>query len=774
MKIRLKVKHLVLFVLLPLSLLAIVAVTLPFSRSGTGNPALTASTAKDDRIKLLNTLNGSTGSKRMELIRTKIIEPGNLDTSYSFNVYIGASMTQSSQSENEEIHSPLLPGDRIKFLQEYIMQGPADYSMLNAVKQLLYEYDVIGTMDDEADQALAAAVERISSSSSLAKELTLIRVERALNSGNFTAADDLLKQADSPVQNNDLEMDARTAWLSGRLLFAQGKSREALTLVTTALEQYRVGWKELKKEYGGDELQSIHSGESGNGSSAEAFEQGTTDSDIRLIALRTALQSAVDMGIHTPATLQGTLTKSDGTPVSRAGIFLRAESEVHHSVMRNTEPYQIVTDESGHYQFSGVIPGFYQLQIGVSFAQIDSWAWPVQSDDWLEIKPGDDLTENIVLQPLLELKSPVNSQVVTGSSVKFEWEPVKTAAYYNLSGTVNIEDGSFTTIVRQNIKDNKVSIPAEELYDAGGFSISGGADDWKTIQPSSLLGFADPEGRFSWTIDAFDEQGKLLTRSNGYRLNDDTVGNLPFFYYKSRTLTAADKLVKNKKPEQALQAYRRDYAANPKDAHALKMLTHLLRAKASYAKDKQAEDATIPLLIQLVQLRPDANFTFSLVDHYFDHADWVNYNKYYSMYNELIQEKPSSYEMAIHATALMFQGQLAEARKQFAVALEEDLSHRFIGSYLAAELAAGQPLTSVLELAKRYPEHGYRTSGYRWPLLILKLQSEREKQPEVFDKLLHEKLASYVAGESEALQQWTKEGEPSALKNFMKAVLEVS
>lgn len=105
-------------------------------------------------------------------------------------------MTQSSQSENEEPHSPLLPGDRIKFLQEYIRQGPADYSMLNAVKQLLYEYDVIGTMDDEADKALAAAVERISSNSSLAKELTLIRAERALNSGNFTAAEDLLKQAD--------------------------------------------------------------------------------------------------------------------------------------------------------------------------------------------------------------------------------------------------------------------------------------------------------------------------------------------------------------------------------------------------------------------------------------------------------------------------------------------------------------------------------------------------------------------------------------------------
>lgn len=780
MRVRLKVKHLVLFVLLPLSLLAIMAVVLPSSIARSTEPDLSEALREASRDELLANLEMSKGSKRMELIRTEVLYPGN--SLYQFNAYIGPSMSHWSESENEEAPSPLLPEDRVRLLREYISEGPVDHTLVSAVKQLIYELEVHRGGND-ADLVLSEASSRISSRTATSQELQLLQAERALNAGDYAAAHKLLlpelaeAQADIAGSYQSTELAARAAWLKGRLLFAEGKSGEALTLVKSALESYREKWKNLKLDWASDEPQQEGGGESSPGHITEQPERGDTDAENQLIALRRALESAVDMGLTAPATVEGTLTKSDGTPVARAGIFLREESELYHSVNYGSEPYQIVTDESGHFQFNGVLPGFYQLEIGVSFEQIDGWAWPVQSDDWIEIKPGDDLTENIILQPLLELKSPVNSQVVTGSSVEFEWEAVKGAAYYTLNGTVSSEGNFLTTAIRQNIKDNKVSIPAEALYDAGGFSTSSSGNGWQSIDPASLLRFADSENRFSWTIEAFDEQGKLLTRSNGYRLNEETVGNLPFFYYKSRTLTAADQLVKDKKLEQALEAYRRDYTADPQDAHALKMLTHLLTAKASYTNDIQAMNATIPLLIKLAELRPNANYAFSLIDHYFEQSDWVNYNKYYSQYNELSLEEPSSYVRSIHATALMFQGQLAEAREQFSIALEEDDSHRFIGSYLAAELAAGEPLSSVLELAKRYPEHGYETSGYQWQKLISGLQSERAVQPEAFDSLMREKLEAYLkdgTGGSEELLEWTRTGEPSALKNFMKAVLEVS
>ncbi|WP_198536649.1 hypothetical protein, partial [Paenibacillus sp. DMB5] len=241
MKIRIKVKHLVLFLLLPLTLLTAFVLTRP-SAGDDLSPAQQASA--DARTVLLQKLAASSGSARMLLIRKTVVEPANAYPTYWYNVYAGGSMSQVNQIGEDEEISPLLPSDRIKLLEEYIQEGPADYSLRNAVKQLVYEYDAAGNAGDQADQAIAAAAQRVSSKSSAARELTLLRAERALNAGRFIQAGQLLEQAEFSVQYNESELDARAAWLQGRLLFTQGKGREALTLVNSALEEYRKIWAE--------------------------------------------------------------------------------------------------------------------------------------------------------------------------------------------------------------------------------------------------------------------------------------------------------------------------------------------------------------------------------------------------------------------------------------------------------------------------------------------------------------------------------------------------
>ncbi|MEI2394277.1 carboxypeptidase-like regulatory domain-containing protein [Paenibacillus phytohabitans] len=786
MKIRIKVKQLVLFVLLPLTLLILLPGVLQQAAAPSVQPATsaTADTGAKARQELLNTLNSSTGSKRMTLIRTRIIEPGNARPPYQYNVYIGSSSSQWSQNNNEEPPSLLLPGDKLRFLREYMLEGPIDRYLLTAAKQLVYEYDVLGTGSD-GDKVLTEAIARISSKSSLARELLLLQAQRALSAGNWAAAKVLLVQADSPGHYGEEESDARSAWLSARLLFAEGDSSGALKLINNGLENYQEvrdrKYQEMNDGSGGDSQDSKDfQGSTGDSASApESFtaasqflEEPHSESERQLLLMQNALLSAAEAGNSAPATLSGTLTYSDGTPVSRAGIFLRPESEVNHSVLYGSEPYEIVTDAQGRFSFSGVIPGYYQLFLGLSFEQIDGWTWPVQADDWIEINPNDRLTHNIDLQPLLELKSPVNSQILTGDSVEFEWETVRNAASYSLSGTVSAECSTFSYVIRQHITGNKISIPVTELYSSGGFSTSSSGEGWESVEPSSLLGFADPSGRFSWSIEAYDESGRVITRSNGYRLNEDTVGNLPFFYLQSRSLTAADQLVKAQKLEQSLEAYRHDYAGDPQDDHALKMLVHLMTAKASYTKDKSLEAATIPLLVKLVELRPTADYVFNLAHYYYEQSDWKSYNHYYSWFLELRDQKPHSYDQGINATALMYQGKLDEARRQFVASLEEDGSHRFTGSYLAAELAAGQPLDAVLKLAQRYPQHSPGSSPVNWAKLITLMKAERTGQPELFDRELEQMLKLYTA-RSGKLREWTRESGDSALKTFMKAVLEV-
>ncbi|NOU79573.1 hypothetical protein GC101_11870 [Paenibacillus sp. LMG 31459] len=780
MKIRIKVKQLVLFVLLPLALLILLPGVLQQAAAPSVQPATsaTADTGALAREMLLSQLDTSSGSKRMTLIRTKIIEPGNWIQPYDFNVYIGSSSSQWSQNNNEETPLPLLPADKLRFLREYVLEGPIDGYLLTAAKQLVYEYDALGAGGD-GDKVLTEAIARMSSKSTLARELLLLQAQRALSAGNWAAAKVLLMQADSPGHYGEEELDARSAWLGARLLFAEGKCSEAQELVNNSLKSYKESRDEKYHEVNeGNDLSPQGSTEqpSSAPNSLEAASENmgvpTSEMQRQLLALQTALTAAADSGNFAPATVSGTLTYSDGTPVSRAGIFLRTESEVSHSVLYGSEPYEIVTDAQGRYSFSGVIPGYYQIFLGLSFEQIDGWTWPVQTDDWIEIKPNDRLTNNIILQPLLELKSPVNSQILTGDSVEFEWETVRNATSYTLSGTVSAEGSSFSYVIRQHITGNKISIPVTELYSSGGFSTSSSGEGWESVEPSSLLGFADPSGRFSWSIEAYDESGQVITRSNGYRLNEDNVGNLPFFYLQSRSLTAADQLVKAQKLEQALEAYRHDYAGDPQDDHALKMLVHLMTAKASYTKDESLEAATIPLLVKLVELCPTADYVFNLAHYYYEQSDWKSYNHYYSWFLELREQKPHSYDLGINATALMYQGELDEARRQFVASLEEDGSHRFIGSYLAAELAAGQPLDDVLKLAQRYPQHSPGSATVNWAKLITQMEAERTGQLELFDRQLKQMLELYTA-RSGKLREWTGESGDSALKTFMKAVLEV-
>lgn len=463
---------------------------------------------------LLQKLDSSSGSARMQLIRETVIEPANYYPAYWFNVYAGGSMSQVNQMSDDQEASPLLPSDRIKLLEEYIQEGPADYTLQHAVKQLVYEYDAAGNAGDQADQAIAAAVNRFSSKSSAARELTLLRAERALNAGDYTMAGEYLEQSAFTVQFNESELDARTAWLQGRLLFTQGKGSEALTLVNSALEKYRKEWAEIDADFnpagsgsqqnasaeGSTDGSDVDSGGTDGGAVGGSSETGSNEAEEvyrtsspteeQLVALQTALREAVKLGFDAPATLSGTLTKSDGTPLARAGIFLRAESELYHSVQSDSEPYQMITDAEGRFQFSGVIPGFYQIQLGFSFEQIDGWTWPVQSDDWIELQSGGSVTHDITLQPLLELQSPVNSQVLTGEAVQFKWEAVDGAAYYNLSTTVDDKGSFFSHITRQRITDNQVEIPVTELYNSGGFSTGGfstveGGEGWQSVSPAS-------------------------------------------------------------------------------------------------------------------------------------------------------------------------------------------------------------------------------------------------------------------------------------------------
>ncbi|MOA41557.1 hypothetical protein D3C78_1635290 [compost metagenome] len=83
------------------------------------------------------------------------------------------------------------------------------------------------------------------------------------------------------------------------------------------------------------------------------------------------------------------------------------------------DAYRTVTDADGKFEFYGVMPGFYQINLGLSFSQADGWMWAVDLYDHMEIKEGKPLNLTVTLQPLIQLESPVNEQVFTTDTVDF-------------------------------------------------------------------------------------------------------------------------------------------------------------------------------------------------------------------------------------------------------------------------------------------------------------------------------------------------------------------
>ncbi|WP_158544121.1 carboxypeptidase-like regulatory domain-containing protein [Cohnella sp. OV330] len=480
----------------------------------------------------------------------------------------------------------------------------------------------------------------------------------------------------------------------------------------------------------------------------------------------------VEQRDDTASSVSGTIKKSDGTLMPGVGVYLRSSRDIYHSLL-DSEPYLTLTDSEGNFTFKGVAPGSYVIYIGLNFEQIDGWTRPANNnEEWIDVRGGEQLTRDITLQRLIQLRAPVDQQVITGETVRFEWEPFEGAAYYKLNGTFPVENGSVGFQIKDHIEPNSIELPLETLYGvATGYSYKKFGDK-ELPDPSNLLGFADSSSRFSWSVEAYDAGGKLLTRSNGYRLNEKTMGHLPFFYLKARTLTDADRLLLEGRMDEALIAYKADYARNDQDHHSLRMIVKLLGINAT--DKKQPFDAgSLTYLEKLASVDDSGNVLASLIDHYGSVGNWPLVDQYYGMLKDARQGKVESYTQAYYGTLLLKQGRVQEGEAQLRQAQKNDPSNQFIGSYIACVLYLSGDLDQAEELARQYPERSYYDKANPdWSKLVHELAEEsRDANDESYFLKLQEALRVGFNGDQARIEDWMAASDNAAMRAF---VLELS
>jgi thioredoxin-like negative regulator of GroEL len=705
--------------------------------------------------ELLQAIAQAPGKRRLELIRTWIIGNGYDSTPYGYDVYVGPGSYTNRASSDGGMKAAFTPQEMLPYLEEYLQAADTDIYLAEAAMQASHYYRITG-QSDKGLSVLSLGEARLGAAEQ-AQALKLKRAELLVELDRTQEAEAVLKKLTEALQPGDIEPNGNIVRLRAQILMNSGNFRNSLEHLNKELETAEAVWNKEKPP----------------GSSESGVEPWVL---VQLKELRDQLQRTIRAnGDEAGAsTVSGIVKKSDGSPLVGAAVFLRDKGSVNHSIV-NGEPYQTVTDAQGHYKFKGVIPDSYQLYLGLRLEQIDGWTWPVQYEDWIDIRGGEARTEDITLAPLIKLQSPVNETVITGNTIRFQWEPVPGAAYYELKGSIQTGNSWITANVKSRIEDSWVELPLEALYDSASGYTYDTVDGQMTADPVSLLGFAYPEARFAWGIQAYDKDGNMLTRSDGYRLNASDMESLPFYYIQERQLTEGDRLLLEGRRAEASAAYQAALDRQPADTHSLRMLIRLDETEAAGTgevnhMDMAQESERIARLERMEKLDGTGKYSFKLANHYYEQEDWESYEAAFNRYKSETKEPLSAYDLTRHAAALLKQQKPAEALREYEQSLPGDPSHRFVGHYLAAALLGNGSLESVLELAVKYPERSYAYTGRDWTHLVKELQNEAAVSGNGYQEELIAKLEWLYSGRIAELEQWRSTSEQAAMKAFLGAL----
>lgn len=697
----------------------------------------------EDKEEILEILRTTTvQSKKWEIIREYMVREGFKN---NYNVYISPSFTEWDGSI-EQINftwEEILP-----FLVDYVENGPANGYLVTVAKKLAFYYEQEGELD-KAKEVLYETSKRFSSIENYNREELLVeRIRLTKKHGQLEQAVQYINELSSELNSKYSDTYAQVALFKTEILIQQGYTQEALVEIAEAI-------KSIEKDY-----------EKEIAEWPELEENSSLNDHVYYQQLKTLERSLTTTRDNNPGkvvNVTGKVLKSDGSPMVGVGVFLRDELNSSRSVLPE-ETYQVTTDHEGRYEFKGVTPNHYQLTLGFHTDQISGWSWPTEMNDWIEVDGSQDISYDIELQKLIELKSPVNQKVITDDSVYFQWEKVEEAESYSLNLGYERDGGTITLSYKTGIKENKIKVKAEDIYNISG-SVAFGPKDAR--DPKSYLGFANPTNLLHWSVQAYDGEGNIISQSNGYRLDDETTGNLPFFYLKERELTSIDRILLNNKYEEALEKYIEAYERNPSDLHSLRMIIKLIGMEGDGTTETR-DNLTISYMKDLAVKTDYPSITFDVAHFYYNQSNWEEFNKWMDLYLEKDGEL-TDYIQSIYASALMMQGEYDVAHVQFNQALEKDKSHRFVGYWIVNELLRNGLSEEVIRIAREFPERTAYESTPNWLSLVQKMEEESALFDQ-YDQELRMVLDNYFSNENKRLEKWRNTTNMTAMKQFIKAL----
>jgi len=341
----------------------------------------------------------------------------------------------------------------------------------------------------------------------------------------------------------------------------------------------------------------------------------------------------------------------DGRPMKNVFVFLK---DIRHMNGSSSIPgkhdglyFMGISNENGYYEINNIADGIYGIMIYMPYQRIIAKNIVFNKEYSLNFTGHEEYKEDIKVTRPFDIKIKENEQEGT---ITFSWDDSnQNVEYYllNISEILNVED--LQTISNNRFQSHEIygntytlDIKNERLnsYKAGISLSSDGVDPIQYIEPLYH------KGKYSYIIYGYgNREYDGMTYSNkGIYPNKE----LNIIEIEGNEWTKEDRLLLDKKWEDAIKGYEYILSENPFDIHALKVLSRLYNFGYNVIKDETGyieltgkdTEKSLELLQRLDRLIESENVKNVLASIYVDIGE---YEKSLEIYENLMNKNPSPF-----------------------------------------------------------------------------------------------------------------------------------
>lgn len=238
----------------------------------------------------------------------------------------------------------------------------------------------------------------------------------------------------------------------------------------------------------------------------------------------------------------------------------------------------VYTDENGNFEFDNLSKGEYSIEVRIPSMFFLNNEVVISSSDfdegWMNIDISETKELNICFNSVIKVLEPKGIVEPINDEVKVKWEAYSNASYYKVEmisfeNPVSLSGSRSQVIVSDKVYNTEYTILMDEIKHMNlGFSINGEG----IISPQAFFGYSYPGSILPLVISAYNDNNEKISTSlsiisqfndiSAIELNDDNMIN-------------ADKLVLEGKVREATAEYEKYLEENLEDIRVLTILTRI-------------------------------------------------------------------------------------------------------------------------------------------------------------------------------------------------------